>query len=132
MKFFKNSMLIPVFAVVLAGLTACQPENKPAEEQNGTSATENATKTEAKKSHRDTVVIYQMQFQPQQLTVNKGDTVIWINKDIVGHNVTEEPGDKILSDTLQTGEAFTLVPDHSINYICSIHPTMKASITVNE
>ena len=38
----------------------------------------------------DTVVIKQMQFFPAELHVNIGDTVIWINNDIVDHNVTEE------------------------------------------
>ena len=31
-----------------------------------------------------------MQFQPAVLTIKKGDTVTWINKDFVDHDVTEE------------------------------------------
>jgi len=31
-----------------------------------------------------------MQFQPQNISGNKGDTVVFINNDIVAHDVTEK------------------------------------------
>lgn len=36
----------------------------------------------------DTVIIKGMAFSPSELRVHKGDTVVWINEDIVAHNVT--------------------------------------------
>ena len=47
-----------------------------------------------------TVVIQQMKFTPADLTVNEGDTVTWVNKDIVDHNVTEEKNKEWASSNL--------------------------------
>ena len=79
----------------------------------------------------DTVIIDKMKFIPEKLTINKGDTIVWLNKDFVVHNVTEQP-DGMKSDSIEVGEVFKTVPDHSFDYICSIHPTMKAQIIINE
>ena len=35
------------------------------------------------------VEIIEMKFHPEELKVHKGDTVVWINKDLVSHDVTE-------------------------------------------
>ena len=48
-------------------------------------------KTMHKSYHVD---IKQMQFQPSELTVQKGDTIIWTNHDIVAHDITEEKNKK--------------------------------------
>lgn len=80
----------------------------------------------------DTVIISGMKFQPESLTINKGDTVIWINEDIVSHNVTEQPDNAWASDTLASGQSWKRVLDQSTDYYCSIHPTMKAKIVVRK
>ena len=33
-----------------------------------------------------------MRFQPQSLTVARGDTVVWVNKDLVPHTATSKAG----------------------------------------
>lgn len=133
MKLNLKSMLVLTGMFVLPALIGCQSQNEQTA-ADPTAETETAAEPEQQTTgpKTDTVVIYQMQFQPANLTVNKGDTVVWINKDLVSHNVTEDPAGSIKSDTLNTGDSFKLVPDHSFNYICSIHPTMKAQLTVNE
>ncbi|MFA7615028.1 MAG: plastocyanin/azurin family copper-binding protein [Moheibacter sp.] len=132
MKSNLKSLLVLIGIFVLPALIGCQSQS----EQTAAEPTaETETEPEQQQTtgpKTDTVVIYQMQFQPANLTVNKGDTVIWINKDLVAHNVTEDPEGSVKSDTLNTGDSFKLAPDHSFNYICSIHPTMKAQLTVNE
>lgn len=132
MKSNFKSLLALTGMFVLPVFIGCQSQNEQtaAEPTAETGAEPEQQQTTRPKT--DTVVIYQMQFQPANLTVNKGDTVIWINKDMVAHNVTEDPAGSVKSDTLNIGDSFKLVPDHSFNYICSIHPTMKAQLTVNE
>jgi len=115
---------------VLPALIGCQSQNEQTAADPAAETGQEAVQTNGPKT--DTVMIYQMQFQPAELIVNKGDTVVWINKDLVAHNVTEDPTGSVKSDTLNTGDSFKLVPDHSFDYICSIHPTMKAQLTVNE
>lgn len=77
----------------------------------------------------DTVIIKAMKFVPDSLTINQGDTVIWINQGIVVHTVTEYP-DSTFNDSLDVGETLRMTPDKSFNYFCTIHPTMKGVITV--
>lgn len=79
----------------------------------------------------DTVIIYRMQFMPQNIKVKKGDTVVWINKDIVVHDVTEK--DKLWTSGNIPNDGttpFKKVADSSFDYFCSIHPTMTGSVTV--
>lgn len=77
-----------------------------------------------------TVEIKQMKFQPEELVVQKGDTVIWINKDIVVHDVTEEPNKLWTSSVIPTGKSWSLVVTQSADYYCSIHVVMKGKLTV--
>jgi plastocyanin len=91
-------------------------------------------KAHSKKSRpaTHTVVISGMQFHPDSLNVAKGDTVKWINKDIVTHNVTEYPGKKWTSGPITPGASWKKVITHGFNYFCSIHPNMKGKITVKK
>lgn len=79
-----------------------------------------------------TVTIKQMKFQPEKIEISKGDTVIWVNQDLVAHNVAEQDGTIILSDTIAPNASWKMVPTKSFNYICSIHPTMKGEIEIVE
>ena len=75
-----------------------------------------------------TVVISQMKFNPEKLNVKKGDKVIWINKDIVPHDVTEM-NKKWTSGPLKTGEKWSKTINGNFDYFCSIHVVMKGSVT---
>lgn len=78
----------------------------------------------------DTVVIKGMVFKPEKLLVHKGDIVVWVNKDIVAHNVTDFPENKWTSGTLNRGSSWKKTIDETFDYYCSIHPTMKGKIVV--
>jgi plastocyanin len=74
------------------------------------------------------VEIKAMQFQPSQLVVQKGDTVIFTNKDIVVHDVTEEKNKSWTSLPLSTDQSYSMVVNESADYYCSIHPVMKGKL----
>lgn len=76
------------------------------------------------------VDIKQMQFQPAELTLQKGDTVVWTNHDIVTHDVTEETGKVWTSGPLAPGESWSLMVTESADYFCSIHVVMKGKLIV--
>ncbi len=80
----------------------------------------------------DTVIIQSMQFQPADLHASAGDTIIWINKGIVAHNVTEDTARTWTSGDINVGSSWKRVADNSFNYLCTIHPTMKGSVTVTK
>lgn len=85
----------------------------------------------AESSNRtDTVVIQQMQFIPASLTVQKGDTIVWINKGMVDHTVKEEKSNGFYSDTIHVGKTWKMEARDNADYNCSIHPTMKGKIVI--
>jgi plastocyanin len=77
-----------------------------------------------------TVVIDGMQFQPAQLVLKRGDTVVWRNKDLVPHTATAAGG--FDSGLIESGKqwSWTVRGDGRIDYICTYHPGMKGSLTV--
>jgi plastocyanin len=77
-----------------------------------------------------TVEIKQMKFQPNELKLHKGDTVLWINKDITDHDVTEETKKAWTSSKLPIGKSWSKVVEESANYFCSLHVVMKGKLIV--
>ena len=80
-----------------------------------------------------TVTMEGMKFQPEVLTVAPGDTVVWVNKDLVAHTATALDG---------TFDSKLIAPDKSwkltvrtpgdIAYGCTYHPTMKGTLKVGK
>jgi plastocyanin len=77
-----------------------------------------------------TVEIKQMKFQPNELKLHKGDTVLWINKDITDHDVTEETKKAWTSSKLPISKSWSKVVEESANYFCSLHVVMKGKLIV--
>ncbi|MFD8499603.1 plastocyanin/azurin family copper-binding protein [Amycolatopsis sp. NPDC059657] len=72
-------------------------------------------------------------FTPASVSIAVGDTITWTNHDTAPHNVVITDGpEKFTSPTLQTGQtfSFTFTKAGTYSYYCSIHPDMKASVTV--
>ena len=76
------------------------------------------------------VEISQMQFKPATLMVSKGDTVEFINKDLVTHDATESSGKPWKSPALASGDSWRKAVTKSADYYCSFHPVMKGKIVV--
>jgi plastocyanin len=77
-----------------------------------------------------TVEIIQMEFRPAMLKVHKGDTVVFVNKDIVDHDATEV-NKAWNSPPLATGDSWKWIATKSADYYCSIHLVMKGQIIVD-
>ena len=70
-------------------------------------------------------------FSPGRTTVKAGTTVSWLNADDIPHTVTST--DKLFrSKALDTDDkfSFTFTTPGSYEYFCSLHPHMKAMVTV--
>jgi len=78
---------------------------------------------------KNTVIIENYKFQPEEITIKSGETVTWINKDSVKHTAT---GDTFDSGLLAKDESFQQTFDTAgtYNYICTPHPYMKAKVIV--
>ena len=72
-----------------------------------------------------------MKFEPEVLVLRSGDTVTWINKDLVDHDVMEEKSKAWRSSPLKPGQKFSRVVKTSADYFCSIHVVMKGKLKVN-
>jgi plastocyanin len=71
-----------------------------------------------------------MKIQPAQLTVHRGDTVTWTNKDLVPHTVTA--AGTFDSGAIAPGKSWSWVASApgAHDYVCTYHPTMKARVVV--
>jgi len=78
------------------------------------------------------VEISQMKFQPATITVHQGDTVEWINKDMVAHDVTQVPNSTWTSSSLAPGKSWKMAVAESDDYYCSIHVVMVGKLIVQK
>lgn len=76
-----------------------------------------------------TVEIKQMSFSPVNIVVQKGDRIIFVNHDLVTHDITEAKK-AWGSPALPVGKSWSVTVTRSTAYYCSIHPVMKGKITV--
>ncbi|MEM2800129.1 MAG: plastocyanin/azurin family copper-binding protein [Candidatus Caldarchaeum sp.] len=70
-------------------------------------------------------------FKPANITIKKGDAVVWVNRDSVTHTVTETRG--FFDAVINPGETYKVV-FHNIGtyvYTCTIHPWKGGRITVS-
>lgn len=68
-------------------------------------------------------------FQPATLTIPRGSTVTWTNKDATTHNAKGT----FLTEDLTTGQVSKPIQFDtagSLDYFCGFHPTMKANLVV--
>ena len=80
-----------------------------------------------------TVDIQHYAYAPADLAVHVGDAVTWTNHDEAPHDITGTSGPESLrSPELQRGGSWTFVFQEAgtYTYYCSVHPDMKASVTV--
>ena len=76
-----------------------------------------------------TVTMEGMVFKPASLTINAGDTVTWVNKDIVEHTATASGFDsKLIAPGKSWKRTFKAKATH--DYVCKYHPTMKGTLVV--
>jgi plastocyanin len=77
------------------------------------------------------VMIKNFRFDPPEITVHIGDTIIWINKDIAPHTATADAGGWD-TGTLEKGQSenIKVVAETAGAYFCIFHPQMKGRITI--
>jgi plastocyanin len=77
-----------------------------------------------------TVEISGMKFHPDDLLVRSGDTIVWVNKDMTAHCVTEEITKAWTSSKIPADSSWKMIVNVSASYYCAIHQVMKGKITV--
>ena len=109
-------------AILLAGLAtaALAAGKRPAPAMAG----DDGAKSEVK--------IDNFSFAPGEITVAKGTTVNWVNRDDIPHTVVSEDKTTFRSKPLDTDDRFsyTFSKEGTYSYFCSIHPKMTAKVVV--
>jgi plastocyanin len=121
--------LLLLCALVALAAAGCGGGN-----DNGGSTGSGSSSTPASSSSGGGVAIkmQNIQFAPKDVTVKVGQKVTWTNDDNTDHNVTAESGADFKSKDFGNGATFSFTPDKAgtIKYVCTIHPGMTATLTV--
>lgn len=112
-------------------LIACSGGTKPATEQ-GKPAGAPQTSAASTPAKVNTIMISGFKYQPETMTVNAGETVEWKNVDIVPHTATSTDGKTFDSGSIAKGASWRFTPKEkgTFDYICTLHPNMKAKLVV--
>jgi plastocyanin len=130
-------VLIIVLIIIAAGVYFLIYRNTGAPSNSATTntpptgapATQGSKSTPAVQVKTVNVAIMNFSFSPATLTINKGDTVVWVNQDSVFHHIL---GTGFESGNLDKGQSFNFIfkTAGTFNYHCTIHPFMKGTIVV--
>jgi plastocyanin len=81
-------------------------------------------------SATQTVTIDGLKYDPDPLTVNRGDTIVWVNKDPFPHTVTAKGA--FDSHEIAAGKSWKYIATKAgeYSYVCTLHPNMQGTLTV--
>ena len=112
----KGPLSSRVVAAVMAVIVTAAPPLANGQEANGI---------------RHRVEIQQFRFVPEAIEVKPGDTIVWVNLDIVPHTVTATDASWDSGNLDPDAEwEMTVGEPNSGGYFCAYHPAMTASIDV--
>jgi len=79
-----------------------------------------------------TVHIKDGKFDPRELDIEVGGSVMWINDDVATHDLKFMPPNKLYSGVMKAGGAWihTFTSAGTYDYYCDFHNTMKGSVVV--
>ena len=121
------------------GTTATQPTSPPTATTAPTAPTTPTAQASPTSAPASTIVHVQIvehngqyAFQPATITIRKGTQIVWTNGSDAPHTVTSDTGAFTSSSTVTPQQTYMLTFNTAgtFTYHCSIHPYMKATITV--
>ena len=117
-----------VLASLVAVVSLCWGSALVADQ--GTSAYAREHRTRSSPSTH-TVVMEGTSFQPADLKISVGDTVVWVNKDPFPHTATSKNGE-FDSKEIAEGKSWkhTFKTKGDFAYVCTLHPPMKGTLKV--
>lgn len=126
------SIRIPLALIACGALVAGCGSSSSSSSSSAPAQSTPAASSSAASGGGVTVTMQNIAFSPTSVTVKKGETVKWVNKDTVAHNVTATKGATFKSSTFGQGGSFTwkAAKAGTVEYFCSIHPNMTAKLIV--
>ena len=126
-------VVVVVVAAVAVAAVMMRNNNKPSS-QSTDNGSNSSSSNNSQAVATNTVEIKDMAFSPASITVKKGTTVTWTNKDSISHTVTGDTSGNMNSDTLADGDAYTFTFNQTgtFQYHCNFHSSMHGTVTVTE
>lgn len=75
------------------------------------------------------VTIEKMVFSPADIDAKVGDTIEWVNKDILVHTATVKDGWEVMIPARKSA-SMVVQKAETVDYYCRFHPNMKGRIVV--
>jgi plastocyanin len=118
-----GSMRWLTIPVLLLGLAACGGDDGGGEQ---------SASSEACPSGSVEIAMKDIKFDPEDAAAKVGQQVCWINEDTIDHNAVDEETGKFKSELFGQGKTFTATIDEpgKIDYVCTIHPGMTGTLTI--
>lgn len=128
-KPFKISLLVLAIGTAGIVLSACSQYGS---QSTSPQTNQNALTNTPSPAASNAVTIQNMAFSSQNLQVKVGQAVTWTNQDAVGHSATADDN-SFDTGVLSQGQSksITFAKAGTFSY-CSVHPGMKATITVTQ
>ena len=127
---FSQSAVVLVSLLLTAFVGGCDTRRASADADK---EAQGALEASPDKAPTSQVIIDHFAYTPATLTVSAGTKVAWVNHDDVPHTVTSSKKPHILdSPPLDTDDTFSFEfkTPGTYDYYCTLHPKMKAQITV--
>jgi plastocyanin len=83
-------------------------------------------------AHAETIQITmdKLVFSPVEVNASVGDTIEWVNHDILAHTATAPNGDWDVAIAAKKTASLVLKKAGTIEYYCRYHPNMKGRIVI--
>ena len=76
------------------------------------------------------VVMENLVISPAEVSAKVGDTIEWVNKDILAHTATAKNGDFDVTIAPKQTIKSVLTKAGKVDYYCRYHPNMKAVLKI--
>ncbi len=106
-------------STIMFGTSACSSKTSTASEEDGPAIAM-------------TVHIKDGEFDPRDVDIEAGGTVMWINDDVASHDLQFLAPKKLYSGVIKPGRAWvhTFAAAGTYDYYCDFHNTMKGVVVV--
>lgn len=79
-----------------------------------------------------TIVMENLVTSPAAATAKVGDTIEWVNKDVVAHTATAKNGDFDVMIPPKKTVTYVVKRAGTVDYYCRFHPNMKATLRIDQ
>jgi plastocyanin len=139
----RGTIMITIAVIAILGIAAVyllgRKASAPAASSSSTTDTSQTGSTSTGNDSSgaiatDAVTIQGFAFSPANITVKKGATVTWTNKDSANHSIISDTSNGPSSSLFGQGQtySFTFNTAGTFNYHCGVHPDMTGKVTVTE